>query len=56
MKQIVYESMTGWELETEDWDRMDEEEQSEETERLVTRLKEKGKQRLTGVRRRLTCT
>ena len=36
----------GRELENEDWDRMDEDERSEKTGRLVTRLKEKRKQRL----------
>ena len=36
----------GRELENEDWDRMDEDEQLEKTGRLITRLKEKRKQRL----------
>ena len=36
----------GRELENEDWDRMDEDERSEKTARLMTRLKEKRKQRL----------
>lgn len=36
----------GRELENEDWDRMEEDERSEKTARLMTRLKEKRKQRL----------
>lgn len=35
----------GRELETEDWDRMDDEERLENTDRLMMRLKEKRKQR-----------
>ena len=35
----------GRELETDDWDRMDEEERSENTKKLVTRLKEKRDER-----------
>ena len=35
----------GRELDTDDWDRLEEEERSEKTARLVTRIKEKRKER-----------
>lgn len=37
------------ELHTDDWDRMDEKERSEKTTQLMTRLKEKRKERLNGI-------
>lgn len=37
------------ELHTDDWDRMEEEERSEKTTRLMTVLKEKRKERLNGI-------
>lgn len=36
----------GRELETDDWDRMDEDERSENTKKLMTRLKEKRDERV----------